>query len=122
MHEIVGALVILIALGFFGILATLLAFFPQRVVSMVAREQRGLYKDRLHMSDEDIDKLAPLYKSKVLDGPRSRFINHAPEHPEDFSCSVDSLRLFGIVMWCLLIFMAISMISDLVHHTLVILP
>ncbi len=101
--QFIGALFVL---AFAGIPAFLFTVYPERIVGAQAGFHRKVYKDALHLSDEQIDKIPQFPTDKFFVGPRSDYVNRAPEHPEEFEREVFGVRMVGILFgWIFLVFL-----------------
>jgi len=100
--NLIQCLVVLICFGIGAACATLLTFFPERILKFIAQRERELYKGTFLLSDEELDKLPKFPSTQFFVGARSRYINRAPEHPKKFSRVLAVYRTIGCAVWAML--------------------
>jgi hypothetical protein len=83
------------ALGVPLVLATAFIAFPERIIRWHGAIYRRGFKEMLHMSDDQVDQIPLLPWDVFLVGSRSRHLNRAAEHPDEFPSAIVAMRLLG---------------------------
>ena len=94
-----------------AVFGTLFVVFPMRVIQIQARAYERLYYKGLGMSPEQMEKRPMLPWDRALIGNMRKFIDIAPDHPEEFGDYAVVLRLFGIGLWALGVFFVSRLVS-----------
>lgn len=89
--------------AFFG---TIFVVSPKRVIQIQARAYGRIYYDGFGLNSEQMEKRPMLPWDRALIGNMRKFIEIAPEHPEEFQEYALTLRLFGIGLWAVGLFFA----------------
>ncbi len=81
-----------------GVFVFNLLFRPHRFVKWQGRTYKAIYKDALHMSDQEIDRRYQLPTDRFLMGMRSDFVRNASENPQSYTRLIFIYRVTGSIL------------------------
>ena len=108
--DFVRILITILAFGICVVAASILTFNPERILRSIGQMYHRFYKNIMHLSEDQIEKIPGLPISRLRMGSPSEFVTTAKDQPQNYPLMLGWYRAIGCFMWATLLFTAFIVI------------